>query len=84
MDRTRLPKCLAPRSPDPLHWIFFFCGYIKNKVYAREISNIEDVRASITAAIATVTTERLQRTWVELDYRLDILRTIKGAHAVVH
>ncbi|GBN95736.1 hypothetical protein AVEN_47647-1 [Araneus ventricosus] len=62
-----------------LHWIFFW-GYVKDKVYSREIRDVEDLRASITLAIATVTTGMLQRTWLELDYRLDILRATKAAH----
>ncbi|GBM71395.1 hypothetical protein AVEN_248594-1 [Araneus ventricosus] len=54
------------------------------KVYSREIRDVEDLRTSIAAAIATVTKEMLQRTWLELDYQLDILRATKGAHVEVH
>ncbi|GBM69667.1 hypothetical protein AVEN_124449-1 [Araneus ventricosus] len=67
-----------------LHWIFFFWGYVKDKVCSREIRDVEDLRASIIASIATVTMEVLQRTWLELDYRLDFLRATKGAHLEVH
>ncbi|GBN15067.1 hypothetical protein AVEN_209779-1 [Araneus ventricosus] len=63
---------------------FFFWGYVKDKVYSREIHDVGDLRASITAAIATVTTEMLQRTWLELYYQLDILRTTKGVQVEMH
>ncbi|GBL79761.1 hypothetical protein AVEN_101733-1, partial [Araneus ventricosus] len=76
----------SPRSPDvtPLDFFFFWGYYVKHKVYSKEIRDVEDLRASITAAIATVTTEIAQRTWLELDYRLNILRATKEAHMAVH
>ncbi|GBL79602.1 hypothetical protein AVEN_2961-1, partial [Araneus ventricosus] len=76
------PIACPPRSPGLTPLDFFFWGYVK--VYSREIHNVEDLRASITAAIATVTTEMLQRTWLELDYWLYILRATKEAHVEVH
>ncbi|GBO37822.1 hypothetical protein AVEN_70952-1 [Araneus ventricosus] len=78
------PIAWPPRSPDDTPLDFFFWGYVRNKVYSREIRVVEDLRASITAAVSTVTTEILQRTWLELDYRLDIPRATKGAHVEVH
>ncbi|GBN33318.1 hypothetical protein AVEN_1097-1 [Araneus ventricosus] len=51
------PIAWPPISPDISPLDFFFWGYIKDKVYSREIHDVEDLRASITAAIATVTTE---------------------------
>ncbi|GBN11108.1 hypothetical protein AVEN_246312-1 [Araneus ventricosus] len=78
------PIARPPRSPDVTPLDFLFWGYIKDKVYSREIRDVEDIHASITAAIANVTTEMLQRTWLELDYRLDILRATKGIHMEVN
>jgi hypothetical protein len=39
-----------------------------------------DLRARITAAIAAIDHDMLQRVWQELDYRLDVCRVTKGAH----
>ncbi|GBL77128.1 hypothetical protein AVEN_12763-1 [Araneus ventricosus] len=78
------PVAWPPRSPDLTPLDFFFWGYVRYKIYSREIRDVEDIRASIIAAIATVITEMQQRIWLELDYRLDILRATKGAHVEVH
>ncbi|GBM00509.1 hypothetical protein AVEN_111737-1 [Araneus ventricosus] len=78
------PIAWPPRSPDLTPLDFFFCGYVKDKVYSRETRAVEDLHASITAAVATVTTQMLQWTWLELYYRLDILRVTKGVHMEVH
>ncbi|GBM77833.1 hypothetical protein AVEN_95618-1 [Araneus ventricosus] len=88
MDRTRWPNCLATEISRLYSTGFFLLGYAKDKVYSRKIREDSepprkiraDLRVSAIAAIATVTTEMLQRTWLELDYRLDILRTTKVAH----
>ncbi|GBM70960.1 hypothetical protein AVEN_112010-1 [Araneus ventricosus] len=74
------PIAWPPRSPDVIPFDFF--GYVKNKICSMEIKYVENLRASIT--FATVTTEMLRRTWLELDYRLDILRAAKAAHVEVH
>ncbi|GBL93809.1 hypothetical protein AVEN_153585-1 [Araneus ventricosus] len=57
---------------------------IKDKVYSREIRDVEDLRASITATNATVTMGMLQQIWLELDYRLDILRATKYCYLILH
>ncbi|GBL82712.1 hypothetical protein AVEN_88082-1 [Araneus ventricosus] len=86
MDRTLWHNCLVTKiSRHHSTGFFFLWGYyVKHKVYSKEIRDVEDLRASITAAIATVTTEIAQRTWLELDYRLNILRATKEAHMAVH
>jgi len=42
-----------------------------------------NLKARITDALATVTEDVLENTWRETDYRLDVLRATKGAHAEV-
>jgi hypothetical protein len=49
------------------------------------VSGIPNLRkgaasAGITAAIAAIDHDTLQRVWQELDYRLDVRRVTKGAH----
>lgn len=68
-----------------LRGIFFFRGYVKDKVYTKEIwRSSENLRASIISVIATVTMEILLGTWLELEYRLDIFRATKGARVEMH
>jgi hypothetical protein len=44
------------------------------------VADINDLKDRIKAAIATVDVDMLQRTWMELEYRLDIVRVTNGAH----
>ncbi|KAJ8885940.1 hypothetical protein PR048_012146 [Dryococelus australis] len=52
-------------------------------VYATPVLNLQELRHRITDTIVTITPDMLQRTWVEIDYRLDIIRPTKGAHVEV-
>ena len=73
-----------PRSPDITPLDFFLWGFVKDNVYMRRVSNIDDLKARITTAIASVDADMLAATWREIDYRLDILRATKGAHVEVY
>ncbi|KFM62835.1 hypothetical protein X975_24013, partial [Stegodyphus mimosarum] len=73
-----------PRSPDITPLGFFLWGFVKDNVYRRRVSNIDDLKARITTAIASVDADMLTGTWHEIEYRLDILRATKGAHVEVH
>jgi hypothetical protein len=44
------------------------------------VADIKDLKDRIAAAIATVDVDMLQRTWMELEYHLDIVRVPDGAH----
>ena len=68
-----------PRSPDlsPLH--FFLWRYIKNTVYAEKIRNIQQLQERITSAVETVTRDMIQKTWHEIEFRLDVSRATNGA-----
>ncbi|KFM70899.1 hypothetical protein X975_03732, partial [Stegodyphus mimosarum] len=73
-----------PRSPDITPLDFFLWGFVKDNVYRRRVSNMDDLKARITTAIASVDADMLAGTWREIEYRLDILRATKGAHVEVH
>ncbi|XP_053190850.1 upstream-binding protein 1 isoform X2 [Scomber japonicus] len=45
-----------------------------------EIRDINDLKQKITDAIATIDEAMLQRTWQEIEYRLDVLRATNGPH----
>jgi hypothetical protein len=44
------------------------------------VADINDLKDRIKDAIATVDVDMLQRTWMELEYCLDIVRVTNGAH----
>jgi len=63
-----------------LHLIFFLWGYIKNIVYGEKVRNIQHLQDRITSAIETVTRDKIQKTWQEIEFCLDVSRAINGAH----
>jgi len=73
-----------PRSPDITQLDFFLWGYVKDKVFSTPVPDITNLKARITDGFATVTEDMLENTWREIDYRLDVLRVTKGAHAEVY
>jgi len=63
-----------------LQLIFLLWGYIKNIVYAEKIRNIQHLQERITLAIENVTRDMIQKTWQEIEFRLDVSRATNGAH----
>ena len=53
-------------------------------MYSTSVPNVGTLKARITAAPATVTTETLENTWHEIKFRLDVLRATKGAHVEIY
>jgi hypothetical protein len=74
------PISWPARSPDITPCNFFLWGYVKDCVYRNPVADINDSKERIKAAIATVDVDMLQRTWMELEYGLDIVRVTNGAH----
>jgi hypothetical protein len=48
----------------------FLFGYVKNKVYSTPVPDIDNLKARIRDALATVTEEILEKTWREIEYGL--------------
>ena len=69
-----------PRSPDLSPLDISLWGYIKNTVYAEKIRNIQHLQERITSAIEKVTRDMIQKTWHEIEFRLDVTRATYGAH----
>jgi hypothetical protein len=74
------PIAWPPRSPDIIPLDFFFWGYVKDIVYSTRVPDINNLRARIVEAVATITPDMLERTWTKVEYRLDIVRATQGAH----
>jgi hypothetical protein len=69
-----------PLSPDITPLDFFLWCYVKDIVYRTKVRNIDDLRHRITEAIATVYAQILEKTWADIEYRLNVLRATKGTH----
>jgi hypothetical protein len=74
---------LSPPHKKP-HWIFSCGRYMENIVYQVKTNDLQHLKDHIRDAVATVTPNMLQATWNEVEYRLDICRTTKGAHIKIY
>ena len=73
------PISWPPRSPDITPLDFFLWDYVKDIVYRTKVQDKTDLKQRISNAIATID-EDMQRTWQEIEYRLDVFRLTNGAH----
>ena len=46
--------------------------------------SVDDLKQRISNDITTIDEAMLQRTWQEIEYRLDVLRATNGAHIEVY
>jgi hypothetical protein len=75
-----LTICYTPRSTDSTPCEFFLWGYVKDQVYVPHLpASIPELKVRIRTVIETITADRLQTVWNELDYRVDVCRITKGA-----
>jgi len=74
------PTPWPPRSPD----ITPLTSFYGDKVFLTPVPDIKNLKARITDAFATITEDMLENTWIETDYRLDVLLATKGAHVEVY
>jgi hypothetical protein len=72
------PIAWPRKLPDLTPLDFFLWGYVKNIVYQVKINDPQHLKARIRDAVAPVTPNIFQATWNEVEYHLDICRTIKG------
>jgi hypothetical protein len=78
-----LADSMASRSPDSTPPDFFLWGYVKGTVYKIPVTFLRGLKLRTVASIETVTPQMLENTWRQIEYRLDILRAMKGAHIKV-
>jgi hypothetical protein len=62
---------------------FFLWGYVKSSVFRTPVNGLDDLKIRIWNAISANLADMLHRTWQEAEYRLDILRTTKGAQSFI-
>ena len=53
-------------------------------MYKTKVRDIDDLKQGISNAMTTIDEAMLQRKWLEIEYRLDVLRAINGAHIEVY
>jgi hypothetical protein len=58
--------------------------YIKDRVYAKKVNNITELKHRIEETLASITQDVLLNVWNEIIYRLDVLRATNGAHVEVY
>ena len=79
------PTPWPPRSPDITPLDFFLWGMLRTKCFRNQFQiRITNLKARITATVATITEYMLENTRRKIYYRLDVLRATKGAHVEVY
>ena len=72
---------LPPRSSDATPCDIFLWGYVNDQVYVPPLpASVPELKVRIRTAIETITADKLQTVWNELDYRVDVCRITKGSH----
>jgi hypothetical protein len=57
---------------------------VKNIVYKVKINDLQELKARMRDALATVTPNMLQATWNEVEYCPDIYRATEEAHTQIY
>ena len=74
---TNQLHCHRTSLISPLNFLFW--GYVKYRVYEIFVSDLAILHGWLVAVLQTVDVAMLQRVWMELEYRLEILLAIRGA-----
>jgi hypothetical protein len=65
-------------------YINYSPNYIKDRVYAKKVKSIAELKHRIEETLTSFTQDRLLNVWNEIIYRLDVLRATNGAHVEVY
>ena len=71
---------MPPRSPDLTPLDFFLWGYVKDRVNATPVRDIDHLKEKIRAEVGSVTFLMLAKTWKELRKRLFLIIEREGGH----
>lgn len=71
------PTPWLPRTLDNVPLDFFFWGYVKDRVFATLVKDVETFKVRITDAVSSVKSQILGNRWREMKYHFDILRVTK-------
>lgn len=70
----------ASRSPDLTPLDFFVWGFIKSKVYATKVNNLQDLKQRIRVAAALITPAMIQRVFRATKERWETCFEVQGGH----
>jgi hypothetical protein len=73
MDSMGWTNLLALHSPDITPPNFSLWGYVKDQVFSMNVGSVDELHARITNAVASVTSQMLEKMWCETEHHLDIL-----------
>ena len=59
-------------------------GHLEAQISLHFIRNIQHLQDRITSAIKTVKRNMIQKTWQEIEFRLDVSRPTNVAHIEMH
>ncbi|GBN89927.1 hypothetical protein AVEN_227611-1 [Araneus ventricosus] len=84
--KTDLLKMASPekKSQCTLGYVMFLWDYLKNVAHRTKVHSVVELKQRIQAAIEIVDKGMLQLSWMELEYRLDIIRATKGSHVELY
>jgi hypothetical protein len=81
IDTFMAPTCWPSRSPDLTPCDFFLWRYIKDRIFVHPLSvSLNELKQSMTTAVASVDEGMLRSVWTELEYCIDICCVTKGSH----
>jgi hypothetical protein len=62
---------------------FFLLRYVTDIVYKTPVTSLDELKLRIVAVVERDTPRMLENSWRETEYRLDILRAMRGTHVEV-
>jgi hypothetical protein len=73
--------CWPSRSPDLTPCDFLLWRYIKDRVFVPPLPvSLNELKQSMTTAVASVDEGMFRSVWTELDCHIDICGVAKGSH----
>ncbi|GFY23818.1 uncharacterized protein TNCV_3536121 [Trichonephila clavipes] len=72
------PNVLFQQDGVPPHW-----GLTVHTLYGTQVNSLEELKQNIQTAVATVDVSMLKQSWMELEYRLDIVRATKESRVEI-
>jgi hypothetical protein len=74
-----------PRSPDVIPMDLFLWGSVKDNVYVLPLpKTLHELKTRIREACENTDQEILHNVWQEVEYRFDVARATRGAHAELY
>lgn len=73
-----------PYSPDLNPCDYFLWGYVKDKVYANQVTTVEELEASIHSAVSSIDENMRKRVIANFYKRIELCYSVDGGHFEKH